>query len=215
MIRVLALCSLVTVALACSRSETTDVATTTTTDPIPAVTEMIDTVTIETETMETGTITPGTTTPAPTATATIAAGRVAGSPSTTPGVPSPAVRPVAQAPATPAAIPQPQTSAAAEPVPAPITDNTPPADAAPAPTANIAGGQPVYKAKCAACHGPDGKKPQGGVTLASDAVQNKSDAELARLIREGKGKVSAAAHKRAALNGEQIRDVVAYIKALK
>ena len=205
-------CSLFVVTLACSRSETTEVATTS------------DTVSPETTiTLATETITPGTPAPAPTATGTIAADTVGGTPSTTPGVASPAAprsktsapKPQAPAPAPQTEVPPPQVSAVTEPVPTPKVENPPPVDAAPAPTATIADGQALFKTKCAGCHGADGKKPQGGRTLASEAVQSQSDTELAKIIREGKGKVSAAGHKRAALNSAQISAVVAYIKALK
>lgn len=52
-------------------------------------------------------------------------------------------------------------------------------------------GTELYKAECGACHGPDGKTPMQGMrgnatNLASNQIQQKSDAELGGLIREGK-----------------------------
>ena len=55
----------------------------------------------------------------------------------------------------------------------------------------------VYKAKCAMCHGPDGagQTPTGKSMkvrdLASPDVQKVSDADMAKLIENGKGKMPA------------------------
>src|SRR6185436_51289 len=53
---------------------------------------------------------------------------------------------------------------------------------------------PIYKAKCAMCHGPDGKgeTPTGKKMkvrdLGSPEVQKMTDAELAKVIADGKNK---------------------------
>lgn len=180
-------------------------------------------------TASTNTITPGTTAPTPTATETVAPAPPANV-ATTPGTPSattssapPAkkVAPHKAAPATsttaaPAAT---TTTAAAAAPPASTTTVEPskpaPAPAATAPATNVAEGQTVFRSKCTGCHGADGKKPANGKVLASAEVQSKSDAELERILHEGAGKVSAMAHKRAALSDDQIRAVIAYIRTLK
>ncbi|HEX9163622.1 MAG TPA: cytochrome c [Thermoanaerobaculia bacterium] len=184
---------------------------TNTTSVAPATTSTTDT---------SATMTPGTTAPAPTATETTAPASPA-QVSTAPGVPS-ATKPAttktkksaaltATAPAsTPAAAPPPSTATQAT-----ITAAPTPVDTAPPPANPIAEGQKIFNAKCTGCHGVDGRKPANGHVLASAEVQNKSDAELARILHEGAGKMSAIAHKRAALTDEQIRAVVAYVKALR
>lgn len=85
----------------------------------------------------------------------------------------------------------------------------PPPDTAPAPTAQIAAGRPIYEGKCASCHGADGRKQVGSVTLASAATQSKSDADLARTLRE------APQHRNLGLDPQSVTTVVAYVKALK
>ena len=86
-----------------------------------------------------------------------------------------------------------------------------------APLAAVAAdGAAVYKAKCASCHGPDGKgetsigkslKLRG---LASADVQKITDADLAKVISDGKGKMPAYKGK---LTPAQIRDVAAFVAA--
>ena len=75
-------------------------------------------------------------------------------------------------------------------------------------------GAAVYKAKCAMCHGPDGKKvnkPMGVRDLTSAEVQKQTDAELTKITADGKGKMPAYKTK---LSGEEISAVVAHIRAL-
>lgn len=75
----------------------------------------------------------------------------------------------------------------------------------------------LYKTKCAACHGPDGKGETAiGKTnkirdLASAEVQKQSDDELNAVIASGKGKMPGYAK---SLNPEQIKSLVAYIRGL-
>src|SRR5215470_13984539 len=80
-----------------------------------------------------------------------------------------------------------------------------------------AGGD-TFKAKCAACHGPDGA---GSTTmgknlklrdLGSADVQKQSDDELTTIITKGKGKMPSYEGK---LSKDQIGDLVKYIRTLK
>jgi mono/diheme cytochrome c family protein len=76
-------------------------------------------------------------------------------------------------------------------------------------------GGSIYKAKCAACHGPDGKgetatgKSMKVKDLASDEVQKFSDADLSASITNGKGKMPAYK----TLTPEQVKSLVAYIRS--
>ena len=75
----------------------------------------------------------------------------------------------------------------------------------------------TYKAKCAICHGPDGKGSATGVKMGthdftSDDVQKQSDAQLTAIIRKGKGKMPAYDGK---LKDTEIAGLVAYIRGLK
>ena len=75
----------------------------------------------------------------------------------------------------------------------------------------------TYKAKCAMCHGADGKgdtpvgKKMGIRDLTSADVQKMSDAELITITTKGKNKMPAYENK---LSAAQIKDVVAYIRQL-
>jgi len=81
-----------------------------------------------------------------------------------------------------------------------------------------ADGAAIYKAKCASCHGPDGKgetsvgKSLKLRSLASAEVQKSSDADLSKVISDGKGKMPAYKGK---LSADEIKALVAYIKTLK
>jgi cytochrome c6 len=80
-----------------------------------------------------------------------------------------------------------------------------------------AGGADLYKTKCAACHGPDGKgatavgKADGIRDLASTGVQGQSDATLTTIVTSGKGKMPAYGK---SLKPDQIASLVAYIRSL-
>ncbi len=85
-------------------------------------------------------------------------------------------------------------------------------------TYTFADGGADFKAKCAACHGPDGK---GDTTmgkslklkdLGSAEVQKQSDAELTTVIEKGKKPMQAYEGK---LTKEQIQDLVKFIRTLK
>ena len=81
-----------------------------------------------------------------------------------------------------------------------------------------ADGAAVYKAKCATCHGPDGKgetsigKSMKLKSLASADVQKTSDAELTKVISDGKGKMPAY---KGNLSADEIKALVAFIHTLK
>ena len=75
----------------------------------------------------------------------------------------------------------------------------------------------TYKAKCAMCHGADGKgdtpvgKKMGIRDLTSADVQKMSDAELITITTKGKNKMPGYENK---LSAAQIKDLVAYIRQL-
>jgi cytochrome c6 len=78
-------------------------------------------------------------------------------------------------------------------------------------------GAALYKTKCAACHGADGKgetaigKADKIRDLGSAEVQQQGDADLTAIITTGKGKMPAYGK---SLKPEQVRDLVAYIRTL-
>jgi cytochrome c6 len=78
-------------------------------------------------------------------------------------------------------------------------------------------GAATYKAKCAMCHGADGKgdtpmgKKLGLRDFTSPQVQKMSDDELVGIITKGKNKMPAYENK---LSAAQIKDVVTYIRQL-
>ena len=78
-------------------------------------------------------------------------------------------------------------------------------------------GAALYKTKCAACHGADGKgetaigKSNKVRELGSAEVQKQSDAELTSLIEAGKGKMPAYGK---SLKPEQVKQLVEYIRSL-
>jgi mono/diheme cytochrome c family protein len=79
-------------------------------------------------------------------------------------------------------------------------------------------GADTFKAKCAMCHGADGKGDTSmGKTmklrdLGSADVQGQSDADLIGIITNGKGKMPKYDGK---LTADQIKDLVKYIRTLK
>ena len=78
-------------------------------------------------------------------------------------------------------------------------------------------GETLFKSKCAACHGPDGKgevpmgKKLGAHDLTSADVQKQTDAQLTEVITKGKNKMPAYEGK---LAKEQIGQLVAYIREI-
>jgi len=75
----------------------------------------------------------------------------------------------------------------------------------------------TYKAKCAVCHGADGKgnssmaKNLGVRDFSSRDVQQESDSDLKQIIQKGKNKMPAYGTK---LSDAQIKDLVAYVREL-
>lgn len=76
-------------------------------------------------------------------------------------------------------------------------------------------GADVYKAKnCGMCHGPDGKGKMAGTHDWSSAdVQKMSDADLTKMITEGKPPKMPA--QKGKLTDDQVKAMVAYIRSLK
>jgi mono/diheme cytochrome c family protein len=77
-------------------------------------------------------------------------------------------------------------------------------------------GEQLYKTKCAACHGGDGKGETAfGKTnklrdLGSAEVQKQSDGELTGIITSGKNKMPTYGK---SLKPDQIKDLVAYMRS--
>jgi cytochrome c6 len=75
----------------------------------------------------------------------------------------------------------------------------------------------TYKAKCAMCHGPDGKgetatgKALKAGSFAAPEVAKMSDDDLASAIAKGKNKMPAYEK---SLKPDQIKGLVAYIRSL-
>jgi cytochrome c6 len=81
--------------------------------------------------------------------------------------------------------------------------------------ADNAAAEATYKAKCAMCHGADGKgetatgKAMKAGDFASADVQKMSDEDLSEAISKGKAKMPPFK----ALTAEQVKDLVGYIRA--
>jgi len=81
--------------------------------------------------------------------------------------------------------------------------------------ADTAAAEATYKAKCAMCHGPDGKgqTATGKMTkvkdYSSEEVQKMSDADLSAAITSGKGKMPPFK----TLSADQVKDLIAFIRA--
>ena len=75
----------------------------------------------------------------------------------------------------------------------------------------------TYKAKCAGCHGSDGKgatapgKALGVHDFASDEVTKMSDDDLIKIVTTGKNKMPAYGK---SLKDSEIKDLVAYVRQL-
>ena len=82
---------------------------------------------------------------------------------------------------------------------------------------DVANGEKVFKAKCASCHGPDGKgdTAAGKATktrdLSSDEVKKESDATWADIITKGKNKMPPYDKK---ISDAEVKDVIAYMRTL-
>ena len=79
--------------------------------------------------------------------------------------------------------------------------------------ADVAAAEATFKAKCAMCHGADGKGKASMKTpdFTSTDVQKKSDADLSGVITNGKGKMPAYK----TMTPDQVKDIVAFIRSLK
>jgi mono/diheme cytochrome c family protein len=79
-----------------------------------------------------------------------------------------------------------------------------------------ADGAAIYKTKCNACHGPDGSgqtavgKNLKVKALGSAEVQKLTDAEITKVLTEGKGKMPAAK-----LPADDMKAVIAFVRTLK
>jgi mono/diheme cytochrome c family protein len=75
----------------------------------------------------------------------------------------------------------------------------------------------TYKAKCAGCHGADGKgttapgKALGAHDFGSDEVTKVSDSDLITIVTAGKNKMPAYGK---TLKDTEIKDLVAYVREL-
>lgn len=85
--------------------------------------------------------------------------------------------------------------------------------------ADAKAGKAVYDKSCKSCHGPDGT-PNPGVAkmlkvemrdLKSSEVQSESDADLKKVITEGKGKMRPVT----SVTGGAVDEVIAYVRSLK
>ena len=87
-----------------------------------------------------------------------------------------------------------------------------------APIAFAADGAATYKAKCATCHGADGKgqsamgKKMNLRDLGSPEVQKQTDKELYDWTADGKGKMPAYKDK---LSADEIKALVAHMRTFK
>lgn len=81
--------------------------------------------------------------------------------------------------------------------------------------ADTAAAEATYKAKCAMCHGADGKgetatgKKMNVKDFASEEVQKMSDADLTDAIAKGKGKMPPFK----TLSADQVKDLIAYVRS--
>ena len=81
--------------------------------------------------------------------------------------------------------------------------------------ADTAAAEATYKAKCAMCHGPDGKgntatgKVMKVKDFSSEEVLKMSDVDLTSVIGSGKGKMPPYK----TLSADQVKDLVEYIRA--
>ena len=74
----------------------------------------------------------------------------------------------------------------------------------------------LYKSKCQACHGPDGKGSAAGQKIGVKdfnlpEVQKQTDAQLFEITKQGKGKMPAYDKNL----DDQIKQLVTYIRSLK
>jgi mono/diheme cytochrome c family protein len=91
--------------------------------------------------------------------------------------------------------------------------------AASASAADAKAGQAVYDKSCKSCHGPDGTANPAIAKmmkvdmqdLKSAEVQSMTDADLKKVVTDGKGKMRPVN----TVTGSAVDDVVAYVRSLK
>ena len=82
----------------------------------------------------------------------------------------------------------------------------------------VGDGAETFKAKCAACHGPDGTgattagKAMKVRDLSSAEVQGQTDDQLYEAITKGKGKMPGYEK---SLGADKCKELVAYVRTLK
>jgi mono/diheme cytochrome c family protein len=94
-----------------------------------------------------------------------------------------------------------------------------PASLSARPAGDAAAGKEVFLKKCKTCHGDDGQGNQGMAKLLkttitpldSEEVQSKSDAELKKIITEGKDKMKPVKD----VGGADLDNVIAFVRSLK
>jgi putative heme-binding domain-containing protein len=80
--------------------------------------------------------------------------------------------------------------------------------------ASADGGKKTFEAICASCHGLDGRGGERGPNLATaQEVQNLSDSEILKIVREGKGYAGMPGF--AALGGERLEEILGYLRKLQ
>ena len=87
---------------------------------------------------------------------------------------------------------------------------------------NPAMGQKLYRESCQNCHGPAGKGDSemaayltpAPADLTSKTTQEKTDAQLRKVIQEGRPGTAMTGYA-AAFDEEKLNDVMAYIRSLK
>ena len=78
-------------------------------------------------------------------------------------------------------------------------------------------GEDIFQEQCVGCHGPDGRaqtdmgKTLQAADLTSEVIQQKSDSNLSKSIKGGKGKMPAFENK---LADDEIKAVLAYVRQL-
>lgn len=87
---------------------------------------------------------------------------------------------------------------------------------------NPAMGQKLYRESCQNCHGPTGKGDSemaayltpAPADLTAKATQDKTDAQLLKVIQEGRPGTAMTGYA-AAFDEEKLDDMIAYIRSLK
>ena len=87
---------------------------------------------------------------------------------------------------------------------------------------NPSAGQKLYLESCQNCHGPSGKGDSemaayltpAPANLTSKATQEKTDAQLRKVIQEGRPGTAMTGYA-AAFDEEKLDDIIAYIRSLK